>query len=118
MSRAQLVPVATIELAAGEQVRVPDFLNASYVDRIRKLVIDQTYELQAGDIGYPDLLSSRLYGTIDYWWILCMYNGCVDPLTDMVAGAKWSIPTSDSIQNLVSNQAGTRSNRVGSAVVI
>jgi hypothetical protein len=120
MSRSQLIPVVTItdRRLFPVPTRVPDYLGAAYIDKIKNLTVGRKEALTAADEGYPELLSDRIYNTTDYWWILCMFNGCIDPLSDMQVGAVWSFPTADSIQVLLANTAGSRSNRIGSVVTI
>ena len=51
------------------------------------------YRIEQGDLMRPDLISYRIYGTIDYWWLICMINGIQNPLKDMVVGALLEIPS-------------------------
>ena len=36
--------------------------------------------------GRPDLLSFMVYGTVDFWWLLCLINGISDPFLHLKAG--------------------------------
>ena len=49
--------------------------------------------------GRPDLLSYDIYGNIQYWWLLMLYNDLSSP-TELVAGITVSFPSLSSIENL------------------
>ena len=42
-----------------------------------------TYTITPIDDGRPDLISLRIYGTVDYWWILMKHNGISDIFTEL-----------------------------------
>ena len=50
------------------------------------------YRIESADIMRPDLISYKIYGVIDYWWLLMMINGIQNPLKDMVVGELIQIP--------------------------
>lgn len=50
------------------------------------------YRIEGKDIMRPDLISYRIFGTIDYWWLIMMINGIENPLKDMVVGDLLEIP--------------------------
>lgn len=35
--------------------------------------------VRSGEQGQPELLSQRVYGNPNYWWVICRYNGIIDP---------------------------------------
>lgn len=68
-----------------------DYLSASF----DKFVLNYTpaqYRLTVGDIMRPDLVSYKNYQTVNYWWVLCLHNGCNNVLTDMNVGDVWQVP--------------------------
>ena len=52
----------------------------------------QLYRVDVHDLGRPDLISYRTYGTPGYWWIVCLVNKISDPLTDIEEGDLLKLP--------------------------
>jgi len=51
------------------------------------------YRIDASDIAKgPGLISFRNYGTVRYWWVLCIINDIANILEDMTIGDIWKIP--------------------------
>ncbi len=57
------------------------------------------YYITADDLLRPDLLSLRLYGTMDYWWIISSFNHIEDWWNDVTLGMRISVPNLIDIQN-------------------
>jgi len=57
------------------------------------------YRIQGQDIMRPDLISYKVYNTVDYWWIICYVNKIQNPLVDMTAGTLIKIPNTLDIYN-------------------
>jgi len=51
--------------------------------------------IPAGMDGRPDLLSFKIYGTPDYWWLLCAANKIIDPFEQLIAGKQILVPIMD-----------------------
>lgn len=51
------------------------------------------YRTSLGDVGRPDLISYKNYGTVRYWWIICLVNQLENPLTDIEMGVILKIPS-------------------------
>lgn len=49
--------------------------------------------------GTPDLISYEEYGTVKYWWIICLANRISDPFKELYAGRYIAIPSLDSINS-------------------
>ena len=41
------------------------------------------YRLSQLDVGRPDLISYKIYGTTNYWWFIMWYNGVGDVWNDL-----------------------------------
>ena len=48
------------------------------------------YEVKAGDTW--TLISYNMFRTTKLWWLLCKFNGVVDPFTELVPGSSIRIP--------------------------
>ncbi len=121
--RSIYVPVQLITLPGSPKATsyVPDWLNTRYVGQIQNLPVSQRIVLEDRYVPYPELLSNDIYGTVDYWWVLCMYNGIVDIFNDMQAGLIWNIPALSDIQAMLSPGAAATaggSSAIGTVAVI
>lgn len=54
--------------------------------------------LEAKYINRPDLLAHDMYGDANLWWVFTLFNKdvLVDPIYDMKAGIKLTVPVSSS----------------------
>ena len=50
------------------------------------------YRVVTIDCMRPDFISYKVYGTVDFWWIILLVNGIEDPFTDLVEGMILEIP--------------------------
>jgi hypothetical protein len=50
------------------------------------------YRVTAADIPDPALISFRVYGTVEFWWIVLLVNGIQNPLLELEAGIILQIP--------------------------
>lgn len=50
------------------------------------------YRVTRDDTGRPDLISLKLYGTIDFWWMLMKYNGVDDVWNELYPGQMLKVP--------------------------
>lgn len=44
------------------------------------------------EVGSPDLISFREYGSHKFWWLINFANGIIDPFTELTAGRNIVIP--------------------------
>lgn len=73
-----------------------DYLWSNF-DKFKPVYKPTQYRLNQTDMMRPDLISYRSYGTVNYWWLISYYNGCMNPLSDMVLGDVWDIPSINDI---------------------
>ena len=50
------------------------------------------YRVTDADLSRPDLISYQIYGTVDYWWIICHLNRIHNPFIDIKIGQMLAIP--------------------------
>ena len=48
--------------------------------------------IPAGMDSRPDLISNNVYGTPNYWWLICTANNIIDPFEELKAGKTIKIP--------------------------
>jgi len=50
------------------------------------------YRVNAGDIKRIYRISEKMYGTPQFWWIICLVNDIENPLLDVASGDLLIIP--------------------------
>lgn len=64
------------------------YLNIRFIVPAREtFVVDQSYAANAPGIAYD------YYGSQDYWWVVCLFNGILDPVEDFTPGLKLQLPS-------------------------
>lgn len=61
---------------------------------------DQRFVIHGQFVNRPDLVSTRFYGTPEYWWVFISRNVDIikDPIYDLVEGLEIRIPSIDNIE--------------------
>lgn len=78
---------------------VYDTMDSVMLGEIRKLPSAGTYRVRSLEDQRPDLISNNLYGTVEYWWIVLLYNGYID-FTKILGDITIQYPTKGSIDDL------------------
>lgn len=81
----------------GNKMPFLDFFDASYIRSTKTLQLQGYRRVRSDEGGRLDLISYRLYKTIDLWWLIGMYNGIVNPFIEVYEGLNMKIPTLTSI---------------------
>jgi hypothetical protein len=69
---------------------------------------DIVYSMERKYEGNPEILGKVFYGDRRLWWVICQYNGIVDPMDELVEGKILLIPTLDRVKkNLFSSNTKT-----------
>jgi len=55
------------------------------------------YRVEISDLMRPDLISYKNYGTVEFWWVICLVNSISNPLNDLTVGQILSIPAQQDI---------------------
>jgi hypothetical protein len=74
-----------------ENTKELDFLNNS----LSKFTMNYDvgyYLVMETDLMRPDMISYKNYGTVNYWWIICLVNNIFDPFNDLFIGQQLKIP--------------------------
>lgn len=77
-----------------------DFLWSS-MNKFKMDYIPSYYRVASQDVKRPDLISFKLYGIIDYWWVICLVNNIDSPLEDIAVGTILTIPSKVDIYNFI-----------------
>lgn len=80
-----------------------DYLGASYVN-LQDAPIDsfENHLVSQDEQFMPDLISFNAYGSEEYWRLICLYNGIIDPTVDLVMGLQIRIPDLSSMLRYLS----------------
>jgi hypothetical protein len=103
---------------AAQSEQLPDWLNARYADIWQAELETQVHIVSDTDLGQPDAIAYRYYGNSNWWWLICSYNGVVNPLTDMFLGQRLKIPALQQAQLLLQELDGRREDRIGTTVIL
>ena len=55
--------------------------------------------VESQDVGRPDLISSRVFGSDGPWWMLLKYNGIDDPWNELWPGLVLKVPSEETMQS-------------------
>jgi hypothetical protein len=75
-----------------------DPVTSEFMLRVTNLKGAGKYKVQ-GEDARPDLISYRIYGSTQYWWIIMFYNGIVK-VDDIVNGMEIVFPDSGELEKL------------------
>lgn len=78
-------------------------MDVNILPKIPKSRADTIYEIEPQYEHRPDLLASKLYGTVQLWWVFALRNPdlLVDPLEDFTSGKKIYLPTQQTINTVL-----------------
>lgn len=92
-----------------------NYLSAKYKNITFRIVPKQHYVVTHADTANSFGLADAIYGDKGYWWVLCMFNGILDPISEISPGVTLKLPSLADINNFLTSQD---SNVVNSTVVI
>jgi len=77
-----------------------DFINSKWA--LFEIKRDITYySIGEADIQRPDLLSWKIYGSMNYWWILLKYNNIGDVWNDLYVSQVIKVPNEQDIIDFI-----------------
>ena len=86
MNRLDFFPVVTVD-GTDEVDQIGG--NLSKFKPVRRV---SYFRVTQEDLMRPDLISQKVYGTVTFWWVICLTNGIANPLTDLSVGQQLEIP--------------------------
>lgn len=81
-----------------------DVLSASYNNLHEDVTSFQYFVVTESEAGLPDAISKMFYDTEELWWMICIYNGIIDPYTELVGGMRIKIPDLQQVTLAMYNQ--------------
>lgn len=55
------------------------------------------YRVSEQDLMRPDLISYKVYGTVNYWWVILVINNIQNPFLDLSVGQMLLIPNENDL---------------------
>lgn len=61
------------------------------------------FMIKSNESGRPDIFSKRVYGDDKYWWLICSFNGLMDPIHQFVENTVLKCPSISYFQSFAKN---------------
>ena len=81
-----------------------DYLSPKYLNIAFALRATNSYTVNSSDASNAPGIAFLVYGNRDYWWIICLYNGILDPLAEFVPGSVLQLPDLADVNAFLSTQ--------------
>jgi hypothetical protein len=75
-----------------------DVLSSYFLGRLNSLRVTGYYRISI-DAKRPDLISYKIYGDVQYWWLVMHFNNILDP-NELVVGLTLKYPSLASVEDL------------------
>ena len=82
-----------------KDLRSSGFNSFEFVNKPSKFLVTGKY------VSRPDLISYSVYGSFDYWWMICKFNGICDVFNELVSGVVIDIPSIIDLNNFIANNS-------------
>lgn len=70
-----------------------NYLSSLYKNIRFQIQAVQVYTLTQSDTANAPGLAFRFYGDVGYWWVICLFNGIIDPIEELVPGRTLQLPS-------------------------
>jgi len=77
---------------------IDDPLTSNFLDELLKIRPTGTYVVK-NELARPDMLSYRIYGSTQYWWVILYYNSMTS-VYDITLGMTISYPSITDLEEL------------------
>jgi len=91
-ARSGYLPRTLVATEDRELKWTPDYLNAPYLNLNENVTTYSTHVISQAFEGRPDLIAHKVYGSVALWWVICQFNGVVNPFTDLYVGKLVKVP--------------------------
>lgn len=93
-----------------EGYQVADLLSAAYNSIKTEILTFDYFTVTDSEAGLPDLIAKNFYDDENLWWVICLYNGIIDPLVDLTTGMRIKIPTLQATELFLTRKLSPSSN--------
>jgi hypothetical protein len=94
-----------------------DLLGTKYSNLNDKIRNYSQFKVTQSEEGRADIISKRFYETEELWWVVCYYNGIVNPILDLVPGLTLKIPNYQELIVFLQNDT-TKTSRIGTTTIL
>lgn len=93
-------------LSLGGNTKKPalDYLSPKYLNIKYLLPAAKAYNMTSADQANAPGIAFSFYGSADYWWVVCLYNGILDPITELTPGRVLQLPNLADVNAFLSSQ--------------
>lgn len=81
-----------------------DYLSAKYKNIGQILPASQTLIITQKYVANPFGIAFDVYGNRDYWWLVCLFAGVLNPITDFINGMVIQLPSLSDLNALLNSQ--------------
>lgn len=81
-----------------------DYLSAPEIDFTTFKKTEHVYIVRQIDIHRIDLISYRVYGNPNYWWVIARRNNIIDTHNDLYTGMKLYVPNLSELFSYINNK--------------
>lgn len=114
--RYKMCPSVTTYDTAGKAQYKLDYLNAGYL-KIKQVQTYTIFIVTSDMMSHPDLIAYKFYESVDLWWVVCLYNDIIDPVTELYPGRSLKIPDISELNQLI-NPSGVAQLNTTKIVVV
>lgn len=93
-----------------------DYTQSSYVRLHLRNLPYEFFTVLAQHKHRPDLVALDALGDPSCWWIICFYNGIINPLKELTSGVVLRIPDKTSVETLLST--AKQVSRIGERITL
>lgn len=97
--RSDFLQTITVNGNTEKDLRSSGFNSFGFVNKPSKFLVTGKY------VSRPDLISYSVYGSSDYWWMICKFNGICDVFNELVSGVVIDIPSIIDLNNFIANNS-------------
>jgi hypothetical protein len=94
-----------------------DYLSPRYKNIAFKIPATQKYTVGDHDQANAPGIAYNIYGDKGYWWVICMYNGIIDPVTELVPGTVLELPSINDINSVLSQDTASETSGISTVIV-
>lgn len=92
-SRVIYIPIATVQQSGrSASFQLLDYHQASYNAIRREKINYVEFTVTDSEEHQPDAIAYKFYKDEGFWWLICLFNGIVEPMSELVTGTVIKIP--------------------------
>lgn len=93
-----------MKLNASTRKPALDYLSAKYKNIRFALPAKISMVIDHSNVANSPGIAHLAYGDKNYWWVICLFNGIIDPIADIESGTTLQLPALADINAFLSSQ--------------